>query len=142
MTEAEWMECEDPEPMLGFLIGYPTKYFQHLGWVRKDPLKASDRKFRLFAIACYRAGAGVSAAATGRRILAAAEEQTGDERAASARLREELREEAPPLGLWSISDEAAFAAWMAHQPVIEFVIERVEAKVHHTTSGRWSFAVS
>jgi hypothetical protein len=37
MTEAEWMEYADPEPMLGFLRG-----------------KAGERKLRLFAVACCR----------------------------------------------------------------------------------------
>jgi hypothetical protein len=43
MTEAEWLTCSRPEPMLGFLRREPT--------ARGG---ASDRKLRLFAVACCR----------------------------------------------------------------------------------------
>ena len=37
MTEVEWLTCDDPRPMLEFLHGMAT-----------------DRKLRLFALACFR----------------------------------------------------------------------------------------
>jgi hypothetical protein len=42
MTEAEWLVCTDPKPMLDFLQ------------FRSPHRKTSDRKFRLFSVACCR----------------------------------------------------------------------------------------
>jgi hypothetical protein len=41
MTEAEWLGCEDGELMIQFLAGHPSE---------------SDRKLRLFTVACYQQG--------------------------------------------------------------------------------------
>jgi hypothetical protein len=43
VTEAEWLACEDPQKML-----------KMLSFLRRLSLRASDRKFRLFACACCR----------------------------------------------------------------------------------------
>jgi hypothetical protein len=55
MTEAEWVACTDPVPMLEFLRG-----------------RASDRKLRLFAVACCRRAAACLTDET-MRLLEAAE---------------------------------------------------------------------
>ena len=55
MTEAEWVACTDPTPMLGFLWG-----------------NASDRKLRLSAAACSRRGWG-RISAPGRAAVEVAE---------------------------------------------------------------------
>ena len=73
MTEAEWLACGDPKPMLRFLRG-----------------KASDRKLRLFAVAACRAWPvdnhpeGPEAV---RRILLAAERLADDLAGADGEVR-------------------------------------------------------
>jgi hypothetical protein len=57
MTEAEWLACEDPEPMLEFLRG-----------------KASDRKLRLFAVACARQQRLTASSEKARKAAEAAEQ--------------------------------------------------------------------
>jgi hypothetical protein len=56
MTEAEWLAATDPTPMLEFLRG-----------------KASDRKLRLFAVACCRRIWGLCPEATSRTSIEVAE---------------------------------------------------------------------
>src|SRR5919201_2961246 len=51
MTESEWNACIEPKPMLRFLIGTDQPRVMD---VESFPgCKASDRKLRLFACACY-----------------------------------------------------------------------------------------
>jgi hypothetical protein len=56
MTEAEWLACADPEPLLLFLKG-----------------RSSDRKFRLFAYACIRRMRNVLEDERSRRAVELAE---------------------------------------------------------------------
>jgi len=50
MTEAEWLACEDPFLMLDHLQPAKGNWF---GWLWTTP-KTSDRKLRLFGVACCR----------------------------------------------------------------------------------------
>jgi hypothetical protein len=51
VTEAEWLNCTDPNPMIRFLLGTDHPRIQA---VEAFPnCKSSDRKLRLFACACY-----------------------------------------------------------------------------------------
>ncbi len=57
MTEAEWLACVDPEPMLKYLLGPETVLtVGTLPYERNEveyhEKRASDRKLRLFAVAC------------------------------------------------------------------------------------------
>jgi hypothetical protein len=55
MTEAQWLECDHPAPMLDFLCGAewldPPDPGPTLDFLRE---KVTDRKLRLFAVACCR----------------------------------------------------------------------------------------
>jgi hypothetical protein len=79
VTEAEWLTCTDPAPMLRFLRG-----------------KASDRKRRLFACACCRRVWGLLAEERTHRVVAIAE-RFADGRAESRELRAERNSLSPEL---------------------------------------------
>lgn len=63
MTEAEWMACVDPPPMLEYLVG-----------------RAGDRKFRLFAVECCRRVQEHISDPRCRQALAILEENVGTDR--------------------------------------------------------------
>ena len=93
MTEAEWLACADPRPMLAFLRG-----------------QASDRKFRLFACALGRA------VRDSQRLLgpstAAVAERYADGLASDQDLASERRRNASyPEERWPVAPSAYEGAW-------------------------------
>lgn len=53
MTEADWCACGEPEPMLKYLFGPATVCNEHgMEWNVYREKRTSDRKLRLFAVAC------------------------------------------------------------------------------------------
>src|SRR5687767_9948266 len=54
MTEAEWLRCTAPRPMLEFLLAVPPGLRMRDHTKADRPPDLSDRKLRLFACACYR----------------------------------------------------------------------------------------
>src|SRR5436309_3204899 len=104
MTEAEWLACRDPEPMLLHLRG-----------------KGSERKFRLFATACCRRIWHVMEDERSRRVVELVE-LSADGLANSALLRVAERENdafcqtllsqsAPHIAARTANTAAAGAAW-------------------------------
>jgi hypothetical protein len=96
VTEAEWLDASDAEPMLEFLHG-----------------KASDRKLRLFACACARAAWNPLPNAASRTLLEIAEAYA-DGRATTTDVRA-ARRKGYCMGLiWLLAADANVAArrWM------------------------------
>jgi hypothetical protein len=99
ITEAEWLACTEPQPMLVFLGG-----------------KASDRKLRLFACACVRRVWSLLYDKHSRKALTIAERYAdgevsaeklhfawGDARRAAQVAYRQKRETAEPSAMWAVS---------------------------------------
>src|SRR5690348_12221328 len=99
MTEAEWLACQDPGPMLAFLRG-----------------QASERKLRLVACACCRRVAHLLCDKYSRKALAVAERYAdaevskeklgfawGDARRAAQAPSRQQRETAEVTAMWAVS---------------------------------------
>lgn len=53
MTETTWLTASDPKPMLRYLIGFGMEALRVQDIDRFPDARGSDRRFRLFACACY-----------------------------------------------------------------------------------------
>src|SRR5581483_5706412 len=94
MTEAEWLTCPDPDPMLRALQFGPAAdgMLRWLGWGRRTPeppfRRASPRQLRLYACACCHRIADLMADERSRRAVEVAQlyadgEASDDELAAA-----------------------------------------------------------
>src|SRR3954454_7113282 len=116
MTEAEWLACTDPTPMLVFLRGpmVPSDLRLDSGHVIDMPdypqSRVSDRKLRLFACGCCRR---IWRLIRDQRSRAAVEvaERFADEQATEQQLKE------------SAAEAAASAAYHAVRDPVEVVAE-------------------
>jgi hypothetical protein len=95
MTEAEWLACADPQKLLAFLRG-----------------RASDRKLRLFACACYRMRGGFG----GDRARGAAEvaERYADGLATPGELEAARRDAGANFAQAEVSYQGALASFGAY----------------------------
>jgi hypothetical protein len=130
MTEDEWLGCTDPIPLLQWLL---------------STREVSDRKLRLFGVACCRRAWDVLQYGTGRDAVEVAE-RFADGRAslrslqaAQARVEQEAKEwdrwvayESADLA----NAEAAWAAWAVTSPLERStILKGVEHAANATTGG-------
>jgi hypothetical protein len=102
MTEAEWMACTDPAPMLAFLGD-----------------RASERKYRLFACACCRNIWKLILSESDRKAVEASEDYADGRirRKELAETRERARRVEGSLSHWAVmaaSRPKVAATWIAH----------------------------
>ncbi len=69
MTEVEWLACNDPQKMLGFLR---SGWRRWLPWRSRPICKTSERSLRLFACACFRSQMAHSDGRTDQSLAAVA----------------------------------------------------------------------
>jgi hypothetical protein len=119
MTEAEWLACDDPGPMLDFLRGRP-----------------SERKLRLFACACCRRVWYLLRDKRSRRAVEVAEgyadgQATTEERAAARRAAAQLTLRFTTAAAWypaAAAYAAEYRAWWAAEGAAEAVSRHAEPK--------------
>ena len=126
MTEAEWTACANPDKMLDHLLGRRTRprlsLFTFLSFRRsqgrEEPSQASDRKLRLFAVACCRRIESLLRDERSRNALDVsaryADERAGEEdlRAAQAAARSATDENNPTFYDESVSIAAGAAGML------------------------------
>ncbi len=76
MTESDWLQGTDPEPMIRFLREEQTHFrTRWVGWVARPRFRVSERKWRLFYCACMRLIAHVLPAEACRQLIDVVERQ-------------------------------------------------------------------
>jgi hypothetical protein len=128
MTEAEWVACTDPKPMLRFLLGTDHPRVQD---VEAFPAcRGSDRKLRLFACACYHRISHLLPDALARAAVDIAE-RFADGMATTEELRQTEARVWGPLealeGRWRASQGAERAALLPTHEALALALQAVWA---------------